>query len=335
MTLPNEVKQSLLRSFHIHTVTSGWNFEGSGPNEKDRILLVEYQNVVEELNLLPIELVDSASLVCISNGLFRYKSIILDTTQKMEVGMADYAQAASEKGASIFLTTIANYDQYCHYVGGIVGASLPLTFAVSGKEPAYTDLQEELGHSWALFIQKVDLIHDYREDVDQKRYLWPQEIWSRKEYGFNAIWEMYEAVEADGDHEMSERSKKALYVQSEMVVDALRHAIDALDYLSMVTYQGLLTASSRMLCVGIANIELCFMNRELFLGEVKFKNGEFEKVNEDSALPSSRISSLMNHLCSLSHLAQPSTKLRLRSATMHVRYRREREFRTQTCFGYT
>jgi farnesyl-diphosphate farnesyltransferase len=53
MTIPDEVKQPLLRSFHKCTVTPGWNFTGSGPNEKDRQLLVEYANIVEELNRLP------------------------------------------------------------------------------------------------------------------------------------------------------------------------------------------------------------------------------------------------------------------------------------------
>ena len=52
MTIPDEVKQPILRSFHIHTVTPGWTFTGSGPNEKDRQLLVEYDKVVEEVNLL-------------------------------------------------------------------------------------------------------------------------------------------------------------------------------------------------------------------------------------------------------------------------------------------
>jgi farnesyl-diphosphate farnesyltransferase len=196
----------------------------------------------------------------------------------MEVGMADYAQAASETGDSIHLTTMANYNLYCHYVGGIVGESLPRTLAVSGKEPS-SEFHAELAHSWALFIQKVDLIHDYREDVDQKRYLWPEEIWSRKEYGFSAIRELYQAVEADGGNETSEKAKKALYVQSEMIVDVLRHATDSLDYLSVMQYDGVLTAISRMLCVAIANLELCFMNREVFLWEVKFKNGEFDKVS--------------------------------------------------------
>jgi farnesyl-diphosphate farnesyltransferase len=52
MTIPDEVKQPILRSFHIHTVTPGWTYNGSGPNEKDRQLLVEYDKIVDEVNLL-------------------------------------------------------------------------------------------------------------------------------------------------------------------------------------------------------------------------------------------------------------------------------------------
>lgn len=52
MTIPDEIKQPLLRSFHEKTVTPGWSFEGSGLQEKDRQLLIEYSVVVEEVNLL-------------------------------------------------------------------------------------------------------------------------------------------------------------------------------------------------------------------------------------------------------------------------------------------
>ena len=53
MTIPDKKKQPLLRQFHKLTVTPGWTFTESGPNEKDRQLLVEYNKVVDELNLLP------------------------------------------------------------------------------------------------------------------------------------------------------------------------------------------------------------------------------------------------------------------------------------------
>ena len=55
MTIPDKVKQPILRSFHIHTVTPGWTFDHWGPKEKDRQLLVEYDAVVEELNRLNLE----------------------------------------------------------------------------------------------------------------------------------------------------------------------------------------------------------------------------------------------------------------------------------------
>jgi len=52
MTIPDDVKQPMLRKFHDFTVTPGWTFNGSGPNEKDRQLLVEYDVVVDEVNRL-------------------------------------------------------------------------------------------------------------------------------------------------------------------------------------------------------------------------------------------------------------------------------------------
>ena len=55
MTIPDVVKQPLLRSFHEKTVTPGWTFNGNGPNEKDRQVLVEYDVVVAEVNLLKPE----------------------------------------------------------------------------------------------------------------------------------------------------------------------------------------------------------------------------------------------------------------------------------------
>ena len=57
MTIPDDIKQPILRSFHEKTVTPGWTYSGCGPNEKDRQLLVEYDTVVEEVNRLKPEYV--------------------------------------------------------------------------------------------------------------------------------------------------------------------------------------------------------------------------------------------------------------------------------------
>ena len=58
----------------------------------------------------------------------------------MASGMADYAHVAatsassSSPNGSIYLSTISEYDLYCHYVAGLVGEGLSRIFAVSGKE---------------------------------------------------------------------------------------------------------------------------------------------------------------------------------------------------------
>ena len=52
MTLPDEVKQPMLRTFHEKVVTPGWNFTGSGPNEKDRDVLVDFADIIEEVRVL-------------------------------------------------------------------------------------------------------------------------------------------------------------------------------------------------------------------------------------------------------------------------------------------
>jgi farnesyl-diphosphate farnesyltransferase len=53
MSIPDHIKQPILRSFHIHTITPGWNFTGCGPSETARQFLVEYDTVIEEVNTLP------------------------------------------------------------------------------------------------------------------------------------------------------------------------------------------------------------------------------------------------------------------------------------------
>ena len=63
MTIPDPVKQPILRSFHKNAVTPGWTFDGCGPNEKDRQLLVEFDVVVEELNRLQPEYVTRAHTI--------------------------------------------------------------------------------------------------------------------------------------------------------------------------------------------------------------------------------------------------------------------------------
>ena len=64
MTIPDDIKQPLLRSFHEKSVTPGWNFHGNGPDEKDRVVLVDYHVVIEELLRLDPMYVHLSYLEC-------------------------------------------------------------------------------------------------------------------------------------------------------------------------------------------------------------------------------------------------------------------------------
>lgn len=275
MTLPDEKKQPLLRNFHEHTITPGWNFTESGPNEADRQVLVEYNYVVDELRLLSPE--------CVFITLFnmytrscgnRYLKVIIEITKKMENGMADYAHKAQTTG-SVYVELIEEYDLYCHYVAGLVGEGLSGLFAASGREGAFLGGQLELSNSMGLFLQKTNIIRDFREDVDQQRFFWPREIWGNEKYGaavgrpaFKEMKEMY----------LPENQKQAEYVQSAMVLNVLCHATDSLDYLRLLRNQSVFNFCAIPQTMAIATLTLCFKNPDMFQRNIKIRKAEAASV---------------------------------------------------------
>jgi farnesyl-diphosphate farnesyltransferase len=278
MTIPDELKQPILRSFHKHTVTPGWKFTGCGPKEKDRQLLIEYDTIVEEVNRLAPQSVASIYFAALPYFFFSsYKDVIIGICEKMQVGMADYAHAAYVGGGTIYLDTVADYDLYCHYVAGLVGEGLSGIFSASGKEVTWLGSQLELSNSMGLLLQKTNIIRDYREDVEERRFFWPKEIWGNKLYGFNEMREMYEAIEADRNG-TSETARKVMYAQSGMILDALRHATDALDYLRILKNQSVFNFCAIPATMAMATLELCYMNRNMFLRNIKIRKAEAAKV---------------------------------------------------------
>lgn len=253
MTIPDEIKQPILRSFHQKTITPGWNYDGCGPKEKDRQLLVEYDVVVDELNRLEPH----------------YREVIVDICHKMEIGMADYAHKAATTG-EIYLETIEDFDLYCHYVAGLVGEGISRLAGASGKEVEWLGNQLELANSMGLFLQKTNIIRDYREDVDDRRHFWPREIWGRSEYGVNGhpgFKDMKEIYQVGNE-------TQALWALSGMVVDVLRHVPDCLDYLRLLRNQSVFNFCAIPQSMAIATLELVFMNPAVFQRNVKIRRAQ-------------------------------------------------------------
>ncbi|KZP01399.1 squalene synthase [Calocera viscosa TUFC12733] len=244
MTIPVEVKQPLLREFYKHLDEPGWNFTGNGPDEHDREVCVHFDVVIEEFAKLPQPIFD----------------IIRDITRKTGKGMADFCDRVSP-GRSFYVETIEEYDLYCHYVAGLVGEGLSRLFAASGNEQEWIADQLELSDSCGLFLQKTNITRDFREDVDQGRFFWPKEIWGK--YGFDDITELTKP----------EKQTKALFALSGMILDALRHSVDSLDYLTMLKNQSVFNFVAIPQVMAIATLALCFMNPDVLKKNVKIRRG--------------------------------------------------------------
>lgn len=258
MTIPDEIKQPILRSFHEKTVTPGWNYGGSGPDEKDRQLLVEYEVVVEELHRLTEA----------------ERSIIVDICKKMEVGMADYAHKAINEPTGAYIDDIEEFDLYCHYVAGLVGEGLSRLFVATEKEAAPLANELVLSNSMGLLLQKTNILRDVREDIDQARFFWPRSVWEK--HGFTHPAQLREI----------DRRKDAMWVLSAMTLDGLRHCVDSLDYLTLLKTQSVFNFCAIPAVMAIATLSLCFMNTAVFDRNIKIRKAQAVDVRPSINLTS-------------------------------------------------
>ncbi|EEB07622.1 squalene synthase Erg9 [Schizosaccharomyces japonicus yFS275] len=243
MTISLEKKKPLLLDFYKFIEQPGWNFKESGPNEKDRQLLVEFEVVIAEYHNL-------------KQG---YRDVISSIAKEMGSGMAKYATLAEEHdGYSV--ESLEDFDMYCHYVAGLVGEGLSRLFANSDLETKDLAKQPALSNSVGLFLQKTNIIRDYREDFEDKRQFWPRAIWSKYTDDFGSFCEP--------------GNVKALYCLSEIVANALEHAPSAIEYLCQLQNQQVFNFVAIPQCMAIATLAAVFKNPETFQTNVKIRKGQ-------------------------------------------------------------
>ncbi|KAJ5175754.1 squalene synthase [Penicillium canariense] len=242
-SIPLETKEPLLRNFKDFLTQDGWNFTGNRPEEKDRELLVQFQNVITEFkNMKPA-----------------YQAIVKDITDKMGNGMADYCVKAATEDASV--KTIEEYDLYCFYVAGLVGEGLTRLFVEAEFGNPALMKRPELQKSMGLFLQKTNIIRDIREDFDDERRFWPKEIWSKHVNEFEDLFK-------------PEHKEAALNCNSEMVLNALEHVEECLFYLAGLREQSVFNFCAIPQSMAIATLELCFRNYAVFERNVKITKGD-------------------------------------------------------------
>ena len=211
MTLKPDVKIPLLLDFHKKLSEPGWNFTGSGPNEKDRQLLVEFDKVIAEYQML--------------NEGCRF--VIADICARMGAGMASYIELGDSPNG-LTMEGWRDYDLYCHFVAGLVGEGLSGLFVQTKIEKPLIGLQLSLSNHMGLFLQKTNIIRDYAEDCREGRSFWPKECWgsggvfARQTEVQRGVVETYPGSNSYKFTDTVE-GRKAREVLSTMLLDAVSH----------------------------------------------------------------------------------------------------------------
>ncbi|KAI9188411.1 bifunctional farnesyl-diphosphate farnesyltransferase/squalene synthase [Blastocladiella emersonii ATCC 22665] len=274
MTIPLPRKLAVLARFHEHLATPGWTFSENALADKDRDLLLEFNVVVDQFLRLPPP----------------FRAVIADITEKMATGMAYYCQrayeqdqaaeaalaaaaaapsaTAAEAEAAVLLSgnrvqTIAEYNEYCYYVAGLVGHGLTRLFLASGLEtsPALAADDLYLANSMGLALQKVNITRDFYEDYLENRAFWPREIWGHYAASLG------ELLEPDNYYG---KGRAAL---NHMCYNALRHVKDVLEYLAALRDPTVFKFCAIPQVMAIATIAEIYNNPRVFSGNVKIRKG--------------------------------------------------------------
>ncbi|SPO02073.1 probable Probable squalene synthase [Cephalotrichum gorgonifer] len=243
LTIDLEKKEPLLRKFNEHMIVDGWTFDGNGPDEKDRELLVHFDDVVVELKKIKKE----------------YFDIINDITIQMGNGMADYALNAEFNTNGV--ASIKDYEKYCHYVAGLVGDGLTRIFVQAQLANDRLLQRPNLTESMGQFLQKTNIIRDIREDFDVGRRWWPKEIWSQYADSFPELMD-------------PKNRTKAVQCLNHMVLNSLKHVEECLFYMAAIRDQSVFNFVAIPQSMAIATLELCFNNPTVFDKNVKITKGD-------------------------------------------------------------
>jgi len=236
MKFPKEEKLELLKNFHKKSYDENFTLKNTGDQEDYRVLLEHYDKVIRFFKSL-----DAG-----------YRDVIVDITEKMGNGMAHFIEKEVE--------SVDDYNLYCHYVAGLVGIGLSDLFSASGLEGPELKNRHELSNSMGLFLQKTNIIRDYHEDLSSGRSFWPKEIWGKYTDELSLFTE-------------NSHAPKSLACLNEMVMDALGHLPDVVDYLSLLKNESIFRFAAIPQVMAITTLAAVYNNPKVFTGVVKVRKG--------------------------------------------------------------
>ena len=233
----NGIKEALLRKF-ADTLSKPWSGIDAG-NGEEKVLLEQFPKVLSVFQSLSSE----------------DQRVITDITRQMGNGMADFL----EKNIRLGTTSLTEYNLYCHIVAGLVGQGLTKLFVNHGKEDkALLNMMKE-ADEMGMFLQKINIVRDYLEDLNEGRTFWPQEIWKKH---------------ASSLLELRRGDKyKSLECLNELLLDAYQHLPAILRYLEAIKDPQVFKFCAIPQVMAIATLERLVNNPDVFTGIVKIRKG--------------------------------------------------------------
>ncbi|KAJ8908957.1 hypothetical protein NDN08_005657 [Rhodosorus marinus] len=240
-TVPASRRKVDCVEFYKHVDEAGWSCTGYG-KEHEKNLLEHYNIVVE----------------CFLSLNERYQVVIREICQKMGAGMAEHIEDTE-------CYTVDDYNRYCFYVAGLVGIGLSRLFYETGREDKCFVEDEHLSISMGQFLQKVNIIRDYAEDLDEERTFWPREIWSKY-------------VPELADLQKLSNEGKSLACLNHMVTNALGHVLDCIKYMKRIKNRQVFNFCAIPQIMGIGTLVEVYNNRNVFHTNVKLRRGTTAKL---------------------------------------------------------
>ncbi|EDV23275.1 uncharacterized protein TRIADDRAFT_27912 [Trichoplax adhaerens] len=236
MTIPVEEKTALMKELHENLYNPEWKYRRS--QEVDKIVLEEFPVISAEFRNL-----DKS-----------YRDVIQEITKRMADGMCKYLDCAD-------VNSFEDWNEYCHYVAGLVGIGLSRIFSASKLEDEIVGEDEPLSNSMGLFLQKTNIIRDYLADIQEGRKFWPKEAWSKF------------AKRLEDFQDASNRDE-AVRCLNFLITNALHHVPDAIKYLSRLRNQSVFNFCAIPQVMAIGTLAVCYNNPDVFTTVVKLRKGQ-------------------------------------------------------------
>jgi len=242
-----EKKVAILRSFHdLLRSTEDTKLQDIGCNENELKLMNQFHRIRSEHQKLSA----------------KQREVIEDITDRMGNGMADYVDRDLTQGTR----DGTDFDLYCHHVAGLVGEGLTKLFVASGHEDESLLDNMVAADSLGKFLQKTNIIRDFREDLEDGRTFWPKTVWSK--YVPETLFDLRE----------EENTTKGVQCMNELIAETLAYVPDIMGYLGKLRNPEIFRFCAIPQVMAIATLDKCYNNPLVMQGIVKIRRGTTAKL---------------------------------------------------------